>query len=76
MVMHAVRQKIKGGQAQETGRTEIRHDEGIVCGCLKGRFQDMNDFYKTKQKIICKRGTTLYLMFYMCRAAGGILFFT
>jgi hypothetical protein len=43
MVMHAVRQKIKGGQAQETGRTEIRHDEGIVCGWLKGRFHDMND---------------------------------
>ncbi len=56
MVMHAVRQKIKGGQAQETGRgTEIRHDEGIVCGCLKGRLHDMNYFYKTKQLIIWKR---------------------
>ncbi len=58
MVMHAVRQKIKGGQAQETGRTEIRHDEGIVCGWLKGRLHDMNDFY-TKHKIICKREGTI-----------------
>jgi hypothetical protein len=67
MVMHAVRQKIKGGQqAQETGRTEIRHDEGILCGWIKGRLHDMNDFYKTKQKIICKRGTTLFIIFCMC----------